>query len=82
MSKGLFFASDHQEKQLELPLKDTPIDEEIVSMEVGEQISFPISKKGSVTGRVSDLNKKFGGDKVWHTRTIKVEFSILVIRDK
>lgn len=73
---------EHEEKQLEFTLKDTPIDEEIVGMKVGETIRFPISKKGSVTGRVSDLNRKFNGERLWHTRTVKVEFAIFVIRDK
>lgn len=82
MLKGLFFVSDNEEKQLELPQKDTPIDEQITNLGVGESVSFPISKKGSITGRVSDLNKKFDGEKIWHTRTEKVNFTILVIRDK
>lgn len=82
MCKGLFFVPENEEKQLEVTKKEHSIDDEILKMRVGDNISFPISKKGSVTGRVSDLNHKYAGEKIWHTKTIKVEFVILVIRDK
>lgn len=76
MSKGLFFSQNSDEN------KTLSIDEKILAMSVGETIRFPVSKKGSVTGRVSDLNKKFKCERIWHTRTVKIEFCILVIRDK
>lgn len=81
MSKGLFFVPDDPEKQLEFT-REVPIDKQITDLEVGGEVSFPISKKGSVTGRVSDLNRKFAGEKIWHTKTMKLNFTILVIRDK
>lgn len=82
MGKGLFFTQNSDENKAEFASNDMPIDEKILAMSVGETISFPVSKKGSVTGRVSDLNKKYKGERIWHTRTMKIEFSILVIRDK
>lgn len=82
MCKGLFFVPEDPEKQLEIAQKHSCIDKEIVNMRVGDEISYPISKKGSVTGRVSDLNHKYAGEKIWHTKTKKAEFQILVIRDK
>lgn len=82
MGKGLFFSQNSDENKAEFTTNDKTIDEKIISMSVGETISFPVSKKGSVTGRVSDLNKRFNGEKIWHTRTMKVDFCILVIRDK
>lgn len=82
MGKGLFFTRNSDENKAEFANNDMPIDEKILAMSVGETISFPVSKKGSVTGRVSDLNKKYKGERIWHTRTMKIEFSILVIRDK
>lgn len=82
MSKGLFFSENSTENKVEFANKDVPIDDKIIGMSVGETISFPVSKKGSVTGRVSDLNKKYMGERIWHTKTMKVDFCILVIRDK
>lgn len=82
MSKGLFFTQNSVENNAECSNNDIPIDERILAMSVGEAIRFPVSKKGSVTGRVSDLNKKYKGERIWHTRTMKIEFCILVIRDK
>lgn len=82
MSKGLFFSQNSDENKTEFTSNDMPIDEKILAMSVGETISFPVSKKGSVTGRVSNLNKKYKGERIWHTRTMKIEFSIRVIRDK
>lgn len=82
MGKGLFFTQNSDENKAEFANNDMPIDEKILAMSVGETISFPVSKKGSVTGRVSNLNKKYKDERIWHTRTMKIEFSILVIRDK
>lgn len=82
MGKGLFFRQNSDENKAEFANNDMPIDEKILAMSVGETIRFPVSKKGSVTGRVSDLNKKYKCERIWHTRTMKIEFSILVIRDK
>lgn len=82
MSKGLFFSQNSDENKTEFTSNDISIDEKILAMSVGETIRFPVSKKGSVTGRVSDLNKKFKYERIWHTRTMKIEFCILVIRDK
>lgn len=82
MGKGLFTNENSAENKVEFANCDTSIDEKIIGMSVGDAISFPVSKKGTITGRVSDLNRKYFGERVWHTKTEKIEFRILVIRDK
>lgn len=82
MSKGLFFNNNSTENKVEFANNDMTIDDRIIAMSVGETISFPVSKKSSITARVSDLNLKYFGERIWHTRTVKVDFCILVIRDK
>lgn len=82
MSKGLFSSNQPPEKQLEMTLKEPKIKDIILDLEAGETTAFPISKKGSVTGIVCYLNRMYQGERVWHTRAKRVEFEILVIRDK
>lgn len=82
MGEGLFSTNLSPEMKVEITDNDKTIDQIIMDLEVGESTSFPISKKSSVTGRVSDLNRQSNGDRVWHTRSIRSNFEILVIRDR
>lgn len=80
----LFLTNQPPEQGSEEVTKTELIDRSIMSLQVGESVPFPIAEKGTITARVSDLNKlleKSGDPRRWRTQSDKIHFQILVIRE-
>lgn len=80
MAKDCFFAPCCEDKQLEITTKEPTMGQIISALDVGDCVTFPISKKNSVASRVCYLNKRYAGERSWKMKINRVNFEMSVIR--